>query len=970
MRTNLFRVAKKELNSFFSSPVAFIFFGTFLIVTLFIFFWVETFFARNIADVRPLFEWMPLLLIFLVASITMRMWSEERRMGTLEFLFTQPVSILQLVLGKFIACMSLVGVALLLTLPVPVTISFLGKLDWGPVFGAYLATMFLAAAYTAIGLTISAKSDNQIVSLIATVLTGAFFYLLGSDMLTPLVGNYGSEFLKLLGTGSRFDSITRGVIDIRDLYYYLSIVGVFISLNVYFLETLRWSKGTKNKTHIHWRLITVLLAANFIAGNLWLHQVSRARADITEGHIYSISEATRGYLRQLQEPLLIRGYFSAKTHPLLAPLVPRLKDLILEYEVAGQGKVRAEFIDPLENPDLEKEAGEKYGIKPVPFQVADKYQAALVNSYFNILVQYGDQYEVLGFQDLIEVKSQSETDLNVELRNPEYDITRSIKKVLYTFRGTGDIFASINSPIVFTGYISPDSNLPEALAKLKSELSSLLEEIKASSGGKFSFSLRDPNAEGGALVNEIAHKYGFRPMRTGLFDARTFYFYMILSGKEQTVQVPIPEDLNKEGLRRGIEAALKRFPSGFLKTVALYTPPPPVSANPYMRQFSAGKQFQLLHDSIQENRTVRTVDLKDGVVPGEADILMVAAPDRLDAKQLFAIDQFLMKGGTVVIASAPFEASLRRGGLAVSRHDSGLKAWLEHKGITLEDTMVLDPQNSSLPIPVRRNLGGFVVREIRMVNYPYFVDVRGEGMPQDKTLAAGIPQVTLNWASPISIDEKKNDKRKVTPLLKSSAGAWTSDSTQIAPDFRTYGELGFKPGDERQSYLLAALIEGQFESFYKDKDSPLLEKEDNDKSKDDKDKDRPDKEEKEPVFSGVIDKSPESARIILFASNEFLTDETLRLSSAPRGTRYLNSIQLVENVIDWSLEDRGLLSIRSRGHFSRTLNALDKDKQMFWEYLNYGLALLGLLMVYAVYYFFRRRARRHYEHNMFTNFCA
>ncbi|MCP4406338.1 MAG: ABC transporter permease subunit, partial [Gammaproteobacteria bacterium] len=114
---NLLRIARKEFTGFFSSPIAFIFLGAFLAVTLFVFFWVETFFARNIADVRPLFEWMPLLLIFLVAAITMRMWSEERRAGTLEFLLTAPVKSYQLVLGKFLACLALLAVALALTLP-------------------------------------------------------------------------------------------------------------------------------------------------------------------------------------------------------------------------------------------------------------------------------------------------------------------------------------------------------------------------------------------------------------------------------------------------------------------------------------------------------------------------------------------------------------------------------------------------------------------------------------------------------------------------------------------------------------------------------------------------------------------------------------------------------------------------------------------------------------------------------------
>src|SRR5690606_30486864 len=100
----LFRIARKELTLFFSSPVAFVFLATFLAVNLFVFFWVESFFSRNIADVRPLFEWMPILLIFLVAAITMRLWSEEKRQGTIEFLMTLPVSTIQFVLGKFLAC--------------------------------------------------------------------------------------------------------------------------------------------------------------------------------------------------------------------------------------------------------------------------------------------------------------------------------------------------------------------------------------------------------------------------------------------------------------------------------------------------------------------------------------------------------------------------------------------------------------------------------------------------------------------------------------------------------------------------------------------------------------------------------------------------------------------------------------------------------------------------------------------------
>ncbi len=960
---SVFTIARKETAAFFASPVAFIFFAAFLLVTLFIFFWVETFFARNIADVRPLFEWMPILLIFLVAALTMRMWSEERRAGTLEFLLTHPVSPLRLVLGKFLACLFLVALALLLTLPLPITISLLGNLDWGPVFGAYLASLLLAAAYIAIGLTVSANTNNQIVSLIVTVLLTSFLYLLGSDSLTGLLGNKAAEFFKLLGSGSRFESITRGVLDLRDLYYYLSIVGIFISLNVLSLEIVRWAHDNSHTEHRKWQVLTALLVANFLVGNIWLSQISKARIDLTEGDIYSISNATRNYLKQLQEPLLIRGYFSAKTHPLLSPLVPQLRDLLSEYQIAGNGKVRTEFIDPMENPELEKEAGEKYGIKPVPFQVTSKYQASVVNSYFDVLIKYGDKYQVLNFRDLIEVKAQTEGDMDVQLRNPEYEITRSIKKVLNEYQSGGNLFASLSAPVTFKGYFSVDNKLPEVLRGLRTEIQTVLKETKTKAGDKFQYSFIDPEADGGKVAKQIAEEFGFRPMQASLFDNNQFYFYMVLESQGQTVPVPLPEELNKNSFKLALDTALKRYSSGFMKTLALYTPPASAN-NPYMMQMgmSGGKEFTFLEKMLEENHNVQTANLDNGVVNDNADLLLLIAPDKLDEKQVFAVDQFLMKGGTVILASSPYKADWGRTGLSVSEHQSGIEDWLKYQGINIEKTMVLDPQNAMLPIPVSRNLGGFTVQEMQMVEYPYFIDVRGDGLLADNAITSGLPQVTMNWVSPVNVTPSKG--KKVIPLLKSSEKSWVSDSSNVVPDFKRYPQWGFEPGEKRQSYTLATVVEGRFDSYFKDKDSPLLKKMDN--KQENKGKSDEKTEDEKIQITSVIDKSPGSARIILLASNEFVEDKTIKMASSAGGVLYLNSLQLVANAVDWSLEDRGLLSIRSRSHFSRTLAPLTQQEQTFWEYLNYGLSLLGLLVIYLVYRFKRGQARKFYEQVLAT----
>ena len=955
---NVFRIIHKEFGTFFSSPIAYLFVGAFLAVNLFIFFWVETFFSTNISEIRPLFTWMPILLIFLSAAVTMRSWAEERRAGTLELLLTSPVPPAALVFGKFFACLALVALSLVLTLPIPITVSFMGPLDWGPVFGGYLATLFLSAAYISVGLYVSVKSDNQIISLIVSVLLCSLFYLIGSDTLVSFFGNRGAEILQMLGSGSRFASITRGVIDLRDLYYYLALMGIFLTLNIYGLERIRWANNPTNVSHNRWRLLCGLVITNFLVANFWLAPVNTLRTDMTTGNIYSISETTRNYLAQLKEPLLIRGYFSAQTHPLLAPFVPRIRDLLKEFGVAGDGKVQVEFVNPQEHPDLEQEAGQKYGIRPVPFQTESKYQASVTNSYFDVLIQYGDQFETLGFRDLIEVKASGERDLDVELRNPEYDITRAIKKVLYSYQGGGDLFADIGKPVKFIGYMSQDSRLPEELIQFKEELQAVLAAMEKKGKGLFTSEIVDPDSDGGAVAKRIAEEYGFRPMAASLFDQRTFWYYMTLKSGEQVAEVALPDDFTKESLERSFSAALKKFATGFTKTVALQTP----TTLPSMPQFGmpgSGSQFEILREFLAKERGIVNADLADGRVPDATDLLIVVAPESLDQKQLFAMDQFLMEGGTVVLATSPFAVGLEQQ-VNIAKKPSGLEDWLKFQGILLGEQMVLDPQNSAFPVPVQRQVRGFTVQETQLVNYPYFVDIRPDGMDRESGMLSGLNQLTMSWASPITIDMDKNKERKVTRLLESSEDSWLSDLTDVQPNFSAYGKLGFAPGSETGKQLLGVVVEGRFTSFFAGKPSPLLAGNDEQNDNEANAERGQEKEEKTQIISRQIDKSPESARIVLFSSNSFMSDTMLDIGSSVMRSSYLGPVQLIANGVDWSLEDRGLLSIRGRGHFSRTLLPMTKDVQLFWECLNYVLALFGLVLVWLVRRSMRKRAKQHY----------
>ena len=918
------RIAAKEITLFFASPIAYLFLATFAAISLFVFFWGESYFSRNIADIRPLFEWMPVLLVFLTSTLTMRLWSEERRTGTLEHILTQPLPLWHFVAGKFLGCLVLLAIALIITIPLPITVSQMGELDWGPIWTGYLAAFLLGAAYLSIGLYVSAKSDNQIVSLICAVALSGLFYLIGTTTITDFFGNQAGEWFRLFGTGSRFDSITRGVIDIRDLYYYFIIIFVFLSLNIFTLERERWAEHTSTPRHRTWRIVTALAIINVIGVNLWLGQVTSLRIDTTEGSQYSISASTKDYLSQLQEPLLIRGYFSGKTHPMLAPLVPQIKDLIHEYEIASRGKVRIEFVDPITNLELEEEANQKYGVRPIPLQVADRYQSAIVNSYFHILINYGDEFEVLDFQDLIETKAQGDKDFQIKLRNPEYDLTRSIKKVLNSYRSGGNLFETIKGELTFNAYISTDALLPDDLIAHKKDIIEVANALAEDSNGRFKVNVIDPYAGNSAVAKKLTHEYGLKPLSTDRrFGGDFFYFHLILEKDDMAIQIPL-EDKSKLSFERNLKAAVKRFGKGFIKTIGLVKP----QDDPKLEQIGiAVPQFNQLAAFLGTDLNIRDEDVSDGNVSGDIDILLVAAPNAMGPKEIFAIDQFLMKGGSVIAMSSPYTMTLGQGGLGLAKLEGEFKDWLRHNGLDMEDKLVLDMQNKAFPLPVMRNAGGHQVQEVRMIEYPYFADVRSKGFNQENPITANLAQMTMTWSSPISVDPEKNSNRTVTELLHSSDNSWLSDNTEIMPEIDDQGMTSFRREGELSSHLLGVISEGEFTSYFTGKASPLNTEEAGDST------------------SNVIEKSPTSAQIILFSSNDFLRDQTLTIANSAVGSEYRGSLELIANTVDWALEDAGLLSIRSRGHFNRTLPPMEHDTQLFWEYLNYGLIIAALIII-------------------------
>jgi ABC-2 type transport system permease protein len=235
---NMLTIFQKEFKSYFNSPIAYIFIITFLLFSSWLFF--RTFFLIGQAHMRPLFGILPWLFLILAPAITMRAWAEEKKMGTMEVLMTLPLKDYEIVLGKFLASFIFLIIAVLLTFPLALTIYFLGKPDNGTIIGGYLGACLMGGAYLAIGLFISSLTQNQIIAFIVSIVVCFAFLIIGEDIVLMSAPAILSPVFTYLGLGAHFESISRGVIDSRDLLYYSSVIGFFLFLNTLAIESRKW----------------------------------------------------------------------------------------------------------------------------------------------------------------------------------------------------------------------------------------------------------------------------------------------------------------------------------------------------------------------------------------------------------------------------------------------------------------------------------------------------------------------------------------------------------------------------------------------------------------------------------------------------------------------------------------------------------------------------------------------------------
>jgi ABC-2 type transport system permease protein len=238
MRTTLI-VARRELGGYFATPVAAVFIVIFLVLQGVLTFNLGNFFARDQADLAPFFNFIPWVFLLLVPAITMRLWAEERRLGTIELLLTLPITQTQAVIGKFLAAWAFCAIALLLTFPFVITVNILGNPDNGVIATGYLGALLVAGSFLSIGAALSAATKNQVIAFVLGVAVCFLFAVASYPIVTEFLSQNTpvlAEIARRLSVADRFQSFQRGIISARDLIFFASFIGFWLFVNTVIVE--------------------------------------------------------------------------------------------------------------------------------------------------------------------------------------------------------------------------------------------------------------------------------------------------------------------------------------------------------------------------------------------------------------------------------------------------------------------------------------------------------------------------------------------------------------------------------------------------------------------------------------------------------------------------------------------------------------------------------------------------------------
>jgi ABC-2 type transport system permease protein len=425
----VYQIFKKEITSYFSSLVAYVTIGIFLLV-LGLFLWVfpdSSILDYGYAGLDTLFSIAPYLFMFLIPAITMRSLAEERKEGTFELLVTRPLTDVQIVLGKYLASVVLLICALLPTLVYYYTVRVLGtpqgNIDTGGVIGSYIGLFLLGSGFAAIGLFASAITKNQIIAFALAVFL-CFFIFSGFDSLSGLL-SLQDYSVQDLGITEHYSSISRGVLDTRDLAYFIILATLFIALTLFILNRQRQKR-------LNIKATGVLLAAMVVL--LILSNISFTRFDFTKEKRYTISAISRNVMDSLTTPVRVTVFLKGDGFPAgMKRLQYATRDMLNDLQAYSHGKLQFDIVDPLKNlaeneQDTVIQNLKGRGIDPINLSVKTESGQSQKIIFPAAMVTANNIELPVGLLQTREGASDEEA-LNYSIQNLEYAFTSAIKKI-------------------------------------------------------------------------------------------------------------------------------------------------------------------------------------------------------------------------------------------------------------------------------------------------------------------------------------------------------------------------------------------------------------------------------------------------------------------------------------------------------------------------------------------------------------
>ncbi len=427
---NVYKIIKKEIKSYLVNPATYIIAGVFVAVWEFLFF--QNAFIIGEASLAGLFSLLTWFFMLLVPAIMMGSIAEEKNKYTLEILSTQPISDWDIIMGKALSGVIFIFVLLLASLPIAISFGFFGNIDIGVYVGQYIAALLLAFLFVSITVATSSLFKSQVPALMLSVVIIFGLIIFGFDIVTMSLPAWLGGVFSRLSVLTHYNSIARGVLDLRDVWYFAFFTFFFLEI-AHFVLTLRRSGKTSNAIVREKLILLGLTVLLIVTSGLGLVPVSRF--DMTEGNVYTLTDATKNIVSNLPDEVNIILYASDNLPAQYQPILRNVKDVLRDYKTYGNSKLKIEYKNPNGNDDVASEA-QKNGIVPAQFNMVGNGELQVKQSYFGIVVKSSDEKKTI---PLI----QDTSDLEYKLTSFINELTNTNKKKITFLLGEGESIGAL-----------------------------------------------------------------------------------------------------------------------------------------------------------------------------------------------------------------------------------------------------------------------------------------------------------------------------------------------------------------------------------------------------------------------------------------------------------------------------------------------------------------------------------------------